>query len=93
MNIFPTTPRLTKADAHRLVPHLGNVRTTLAPWLKTNPSTDDLKRAVLLEIRGAKIKHAPLQSINRGVLKTLLKTIQRNELGEIDTAIMEELKS
>lgn len=90
--LFPITPKLTARDRERLSPHIGNTRTALRPWLRTNPSTDDLKRAVMLEVERAKAKYDPLRSVQRGVICLLLKTIQRNELGDIDTRILEELK-
>lgn len=90
--LFPTTPKLTAADRARLLPHIGNTRTALRPWLRTHPPTDDLKRAVMLEVARAKADYDPLRSVQRGVLDLLLKAIQRNELGEIDTKILKELK-
>lgn len=93
MTLFHPQPKLRKADVPRLLPHLGNVRTTLRPWLATNPPQDDLKLAVLLEIERARSTHSPLVTVNRGVLDLLLRQIRRNELGDIYTAITEELKS
>lgn len=90
--LFPNTPTLTPAHRKRIAPHLGNVRTTLKPWLATNPSTDDLKRAVMMEVEMAKADHTPMRKIHRGVLALLLKQIVRNELGHIDTNILKELK-
>jgi hypothetical protein len=92
MNIFPVNPTLTPEHRKRLAPHLGNVRTTLKPWLKTNPSTDDLKRAAMLEVQGAKADCFPMAKIRRGVLDLLLKQIARNERGDIDTRILKILK-
>ena len=91
MNIFPEQPKLSKADEARLMPHLGNVRTTLYPWLQTNPSTDDMKRAVLLEVKRAKATHQPLLTLKRGVLDMLIRYIQRNERGELDGMVVQEV--
>jgi hypothetical protein len=92
MNIFPVTPTLSPADRKRLAPHLGNVRTTLKPWLRTNPSTDDLKRAAIMEVCGAQAERYPLKKIRRGVLDLLLRQIARNERGDIDAKILKLLK-
>jgi len=92
MNLFPNQPKLLAADRARLLPHIGNTRTALRPWLATHPSTDDLKRAVILEVERAKAAYDPLLSARRGVLDLLLKNIQRNELGDIDAKILKELK-
>lgn len=92
MTLFPNTPHLTPAHRKRIAPHLGNVRTTLRPWLATNPSTDDLKRAVQIEVEQARDHYEPLRAAHRGVLDLLLRQIQRNERGEIDTRILKELK-
>lgn len=92
MKLFPNTPKLTAADRERLLPHIGNTRTTLRPWLATHPPTDDLKRAVALEVERAKGRYNPLKSVQRGVLDLLLKQIQRNELGDVDSKILNELK-
>lgn len=93
MNIFPTTPLLTPAHRKRILPHLGNVRTTLRPWLATNPSQDDLKRAVIMEVERAKASYDAMATVNRGVLVLLLKRIQKNDLSEINSRILKELKS
>lgn len=92
MNIFPTTPALTPAHRKRILPHLGNVRTTLRPWLATNPSQDDLKRAVIMEVERAKTSYDAMKRVNRGVLVLLLKRIQQNDLSEINSRILKELK-
>ena len=90
--IFPNQPKITPADRARLLPHIGNTRTTMRPWLATRPSIDDLKRAVILEVKRAKTQYDPLRSVQRGVLDLLLKQIQRDELGDIDSKILKELK-
>lgn len=90
--LFPNQPKLLAADRARLLPHIGNTRTALRPWLATHPPTDDLKRAVMLEVERAKATHDPLRAVQRGVLDLLLKAIQRNELGDIDAKILKILK-
>ena len=92
MNLFPDTPSLTPAHRKRLAPHLGNVRTTLRPWLATNPSTNDLKRAAMLEVERAQASYNAMHSIHRGVLPLLLKRIQQRELSDIDSEILKKLK-
>ncbi len=93
MNIFLRPPLLTPAHRKRILPHLGNVRTTLRPWLATNPSQDDLKRAVIMEVERAKASYDTMATVNRGVLVLLLKRIQKNDLSEINSRILKELKS
>lgn len=92
MKIFPKQPTLTRADVERLTPHLGNYRIPFPAWLATRPPTDDLKRAVMIELERAKASGDPIQSMNRGILRTLLKTIQHRELSEINNCILEYLK-
>lgn len=92
MTIFPhNQPKLTKADVHRLAPYLGNSRVPLAAWLKTNPSLQDLKLAVMVEVERARMQPAPLKSLGRGVLAALLKRIAQLELSIIDDNIRKEL--
>lgn len=93
MNIFPTQPRLTKHDAHNLLPHTGNVRIPLKKFLATNPDIDTLKKLVLLEIEVAKTKEQPMQFLRRGVVKTVLKRIQEIENTQILNNIENEIRT
>lgn len=85
--IFPDQPKLTKADATRLLPVIGNARIPLRQWLATNPPVDDLKRAVVLETLRAAEQPRPLASLGRGVLSLLMKRIQQLEYSDVDARI------
>ena len=70
--IFPDTPRVTKADVERLARFLGNLKIA-RKWVRTKPSEDDAKRAVLIELASGR----DWQS--RGIVSMLICHIQRIE--------------
>jgi len=72
MNIFPNTPRLTKADRLTIGPRITNAK-KCRKWLNTGPSTDDIKRAVLIEIESG--RDIP----SRPVANMLITALQRSE--------------
>lgn len=95
MNIFPEQPELTAEDALRIRPHLKN-KTVARRWIKTAPGTDDLKRAVLIEMfqaveKAGRTKRSPLTHITRGIHQDLVVAIQKNERAIIDDAVMRVL--
>jgi hypothetical protein len=88
MNIFPEQPKVSREDTFRIIGHIKN-RNVLRAWIKTNPSTDDLKRAVLIEVyRALNSTRSPLTAISRGVCYDLIVAIQKRERSAIDDAIM-----
>lgn len=89
--IFRDQPTLTKAQAAEIAQHVSNARIPLRQWLATNPSLDDLKRAVLVEVVRASGQDRPLASLGRGVLGLLMKRIQQLEYSAVDAAIRESL--
>lgn len=88
MKIFPEQPDVSREDTMRILPHIKN-RNVLRKWIKSQPTCDDLKRAVLIEVFRAMNTHkAPLSSIGRGVCIDLVVAIQRMERSAIDDNIM-----
>ena len=92
MNIFPEQPTVSNDDTLRIRPHLKN-KTVARAWIKTAPSTDDLKRAVLIEMfqaveKAGKTKRSPLTHITRGIHQDLIVATQKNERAKIDDAVM-----
>lgn len=80
MNLFPDNPPLGPAHRRLLSPHLGNAR-DVKLWIRTNPSTADLKRAVMLEVeRGERMRP--------DVLRSLIVAIQRYERSKIEREIL-----
>lgn len=91
MNLFPEQPQVSRDDTLRLIGHIKN-RNVLRQWVKTNPTTDDLKRAVMIEVfRALNSTRAPLTSLSRGVCQDLIVAIQKRERSAIHDAIMEVL--
>ena len=83
MNVFPQTPKLTKVDKLRLDPRIANAK-KCRKWLNTNPSNDDIKRAVLIEMRsGRDISSRPIANI-------LIIALQRSERMAIWARITQE---
>lgn len=74
------------------MPHLKN-RAVLRLWRDTNPSLEDLKRAVLIEVFRARshLNKSPLHAYGRGVSDDLIVAIQRMERSEINANIMDVL--
>jgi hypothetical protein len=92
MNIFPAQPEVSAADTLRIRPHLKN-KTVARAWIKTAPPTDDLKRAVLIEMfqaveKAGRTKRSPLTHITRGIHQDLIVAIQKNERAIIDDTVM-----
>lgn len=83
---------VTHADRKRLAPVLGNLRTTLLPWLRTVPPLSDLHKAVTLEVERAAGQYDPMCALRRGVLDRLRLAIQRAEWREVEEAIRKHLK-
>lgn len=86
MKIFKNQPKVTRSDAARLLPHLSNFKVTKV-WLSTKPDINDLKRAAILEVLRAKESYQAFKSLNRGVLRIVLKRIQELEASRIDDKI------
>ncbi len=77
----------------RLMTYIKN-RTVLRKWIKTQPTLDDLKRAVLIEVfRSMNTNKSPLLAISRGLCIDLIVAIQRMERSEINDNIMAVLTS
>jgi len=88
MTIFPDQPKVSRDDTLRIFGHIKN-RNVLRQWIKTDPSTDDLKRAVMIEVfRALNSNRSPLTVISRGVCYDLIVAIQKRERSAIDDAIM-----
>jgi hypothetical protein len=88
MNIFPEQPKVSRDDTLRIFGHIKN-RNVLRQWIKTDPTTDDLKRAVMIEVyRAMNSTRSPLTAISRGVCYDLIVAIQKRERSAIDDAIM-----
>lgn len=88
MTIFPNQPKVSRDDTLRIFGHIKN-RNVLRAWIKTDPSTDDLKRAVMIEVfRALNSNRSPLTVISRGVCYDLIVAIQKRERSAIDDAIM-----
>lgn len=84
-HIFPNSPKTTKADAERLMPHLSSDKTVRA-YLKTNPQGDDLKRCVCLELdRGWRSR--------RVIIEKIIVRIQQLERSEIEQKMVEFLSN
>lgn len=70
----------------RLLAKISN-RKVVRDWLRTHPETDDLKRAVLIEVfRAINGMKSPLTALQRGVYQDLLAAIQKRERSAIDEA-------
>ncbi len=79
--IFPDQPEVTDKDRRTLA--FAHDRVAQA-WLREKPrSTDDLKKAVLVEMEHPRVR--------RSILDRLVIAIQRAERGEIERAIMKHL--
>jgi hypothetical protein len=88
MQIFPDQPKVSRDDTLRIFGHIKN-RNVLRQWIKTDPPTDDLKRAVMIEVyRAMNSNRSPLTAISRGVCYDLIVAIQKRERSAIDDAIM-----
>lgn len=48
MKLFDPQPRITAADRLRITAEISNAQ-KVRQWLKTNPSHDDVKRAIVIE--------------------------------------------
>lgn len=93
MNIFPEQPEVSRQDTISILPHIKN-RTVLRKWIKTQPTLDDLKRAVLIEVfRSLNTNKSPLSAIGRGLCIDLIVAIQRMERSEINDNIMNILST
>ena len=69
MPLFPDTPKLTRADRHRLAPVIANAK-ACRKWLATDPSAVDIKRATLLEVESGR---------ERGITTMLIVRLQKIE--------------
>lgn len=88
MIIFPEQPSVLREDTLRIYPFLSN-RNILRDWIRTNPTLEDIKRAVLIEIfRCVQSRRAPLTTINRGVYQDLMAAIMKRERSSIDDSVM-----
>lgn len=83
MNVFPQTPKLTKADTLRLDPRITNAK-KCRKWLNTGPPNDDIKRAVLIEMRSGR------DITSRPIANMLIVALQRSERMAIWTRIAQE---
>jgi hypothetical protein len=93
MKLFPDQPEVSREDTQRILPHVKN-RNVIRKWIRTSPSVDDLKRAVLIEVfRSINSNKSPLSAIGRGVCIDLIVAIQRVERSAINDAIMDVLVS
>lgn len=82
--IYPSQPRLTRANVSELIVHLGNAKTVIE-FLRSNPDRDTLVRCVLIELERARYQPRPLHSLNRGVMALLRKRIE-----QLDASVVEE---
>lgn len=80
MNLFPDNPPIGPAHRRLLSPHLGNA-SKVKLWIRTNPSTADLKRAVMLEVERG-------EDLRDDVIRSLLVAIQRYERSKIEREIL-----
>ena len=92
LQIFPEQPDISKDDTLRLIGHIKN-RNVVRQWIKTDPSVDDLKRAVLIEVyRSLTACLSPLTGLNRGVYADLVVAIQKRERSVINDRVTALLK-
>lgn len=79
--VFPDQPEVTDKDRWT---HAFTHDRKARMWLKEQPrSTDDLKKAVLVEMEHPRVR--------RSILDRLVIAIQRAERQEIERAVMEHL--
>ena len=83
--------KVTAADRGRLKPHLGNLKATLT-WVRTYPPMDDLKRALLIEIATCMQSENPIHRMSRGVMREIIRQIQKQERSDLDAYILAEFQ-
>lgn len=81
----PKDPVVTDAHRKRIAPEISNTKFALQ-WLRTNPSKDDVQRAILIELDDTR---GPLR---RGVLQVLLRRLRQLESSELEARILAYLK-
>lgn len=87
MSLFhPADPKVTEAHRKRITPEISNTKFALK-WLQTNPSIDDVRRAILIELESSK---GPM---HRGVLQVLLRRHKHQESALLEERILKHLKS
>lgn len=82
----PHDPKITAADRKRLAPLISNAKFALE-WLRTNPSKQDIQRAILIEMDD------PRGPLTRNVLHTLMRRLRNIENTELETRIVNYLKA
>lgn len=82
----PKDPKITAADRGRLAPHLGNAKYAQR-WLKTNPTLDDVRRAILI------VLDADRSPMGRGILLALLRRHRNIEGSELEARIVTRMNS
>lgn len=87
MNLFhPFDPKITDLQRKRIASEISNTKFALA-WLRTDPSVEDVRRAVLIELDD------PRGPLRRGVLQVLLRRLRQLESSELEARIVKYLKS
>lgn len=86
MNLFhPHDPKISDNHRKRISPEISNTKFALE-WLRTNPSLEDVRRAIILELESCK---GPM---HRGVLQVLLRRHKHLESARLEDRIIAFLK-